>query len=203
MRADGGLQRGNAALMRQQGRRPVVVVPTAARKRVVNPGGDVEGDLRPALQMLQAGQGGAASCVERYLRPVARVKTGVLLGRNRAASACVDLSDGLADGVARIAESSGVGISLDEAALPIEPAARDWFVAHAEDPLQATLAGGDDYELLFTARPRSRGRLKAAMLHGGVAITRIGVCTADGLLTLKMAATGALAALPQGFTHFR
>lgn len=161
------------------------------------------GAATAGLQMLQAREGGAASCVDRYLRPVARVKTGVLLGRNRAASACVDLSDGLADGVARIAESSGVGISLEEGALPIEPAARDWFDAHAEDPVQATLAGGDDYELLFTVRPNSRGRLKAAVLHGGVAITRIGVCTADGRLTLKVAGTDTPATLPQGFTHFR
>ena len=191
----------------------ITAIGTVKRRSVLTRAGARPGDVvyvtgtlgaaTAGLQMLQAGEGGAASCVERYLRPVARVKTGVLLGRNRAASACVDLSDGLADGVARIAESSGVGISLDEAALPIESAARDWFVAHAEDPLQATLAGGDDYELLFTARPRSRGRLKAAMLHCGVAITRIGVCTADGRLTLKMAATGAPTALPQGFTHFR
>ena len=49
------------------------------------------------------------SCVDRYLYPEPRVRLGLLLARNRAASACIDLSDGLADGVHRIAEASGVG----------------------------------------------------------------------------------------------
>src|SRR5207247_7467118 len=51
-----------------------------------------------------------SSLTERYLRPEPRVRLGVHLGRNRAASACIDLSDGLADGAHRIAEASGVGV---------------------------------------------------------------------------------------------
>ena len=45
----------------------------------------------------------------------------------------MDLSDGLADGVHQIAEASGVGAIVDGDALPIEPAARDWFSRHAAD----------------------------------------------------------------------
>ena len=191
----------------------ITAIGTVKRRSVLTRGGARPGDIvyvtgtvgaaAAGLQMLQAGERGAAACVERYLRPVARVKTGVLLGRNRAASACVDLSDGVADGVARLAESSGVGISLDESALPIDPDTRHWFDAHGGDPLHGALTGGDDYELLFTVRPRARGRLTAALRHGGVPITRIGVCTADGALTVRTAATNQLVALPGGFTHFR
>src|SRR5687767_11292887 len=50
-------------------------------------------------------------CVERYLRPEPRVRAGVLLGRNRAATSCIDVSDGLADAVRQVAEASGVGIT--------------------------------------------------------------------------------------------
>ncbi len=56
-----------------------------------------------------------------------RVRAGVLLGRNRAATACMDLSDGLADGVRQIAEASGVGATIDAAAIPIDPARAHWF----------------------------------------------------------------------------
>src|SRR5262249_30744902 len=59
-----------------------------------------------------------------YLTPAPRIRLGLLLGRNRAASACVDLSDGLADGVRRVAEASGVGVTVDASLLPIDPAAR-------------------------------------------------------------------------------
>jgi thiamine-monophosphate kinase len=167
----------------------------------------VSGSLGAAaagLQMLTRPDAApAASCVERYLRPSPRVRTGLLLGRNRAASSCVDLSDGLGDGVARLAESSGVGITIDAATVPLDPDAQRWFELQGQDPVAAAIAGGDDYELLFTVRPRSRGRLKAALLHGGVPLTRIGVCTADAALALVSPGSDRPSALPAGFSHFR
>ena len=141
-----------------------------------------------------------ASLVRAYLFPEPRVRLGTHLARNRAASACIDLSDGLADGLQRIAEASGVGITVDADALPIEPEARAHFDAHGEDAIARALAGGDDYELLFTVRPRTRRRLKTAAEHGGVAITRIGECTAERAVVVRR--DGALTPLPGGFTHF-
>jgi thiamine-monophosphate kinase len=192
----------------------ITAVGTVKRRCVLTRSGARAGDIiyitgsiggaAAGLQMLQQpGASDSEVCVERYLRPMPRLKAGALLGRNRAASACVDLSDGLADGAARIAEASGVGMTLDGSALPIDPDALGWFTARGEDPIQAALAAGDDYELLFTARPRSRGRLKAAFLHGGVPITRIGVCTAGEALTVTPSANGVLTTIPPGFTHFR
>src|SRR4029453_12436654 len=90
------------------------------------------------------------SCVTRYLYPQPRGKAGVLLSLNRAATACMDLSDGLADGIRQIAEASGVGATIDRAAIPVDPAARTWFESRRVDPVMAALAGGDDYELVFT-----------------------------------------------------
>jgi thiamine-monophosphate kinase len=128
------------------------------------------------------------------------VRLGVLLARNRAAAACIDLSDGLADGVDRIAEASGVGIVIDADALPIDPAARAQFEACGEDAVASALRGGDDYELLFTVRPRTRRRLRRVAQHGGVAITRIGECTADRAVVMRRG--GELSPLPRGFSHF-
>jgi thiamine-monophosphate kinase len=138
-----------------------------------------------------------------YLRPTPRIRLGLLLGRNRAASACVDLSDGLADGVRRIAEASGVGVIVDASLLPIDPAARAFFEAQRRDPVEASLEA-DDYELLVAVRPRARGRLAAAIRHGGAPLTRIGRCTEDRAITIRHSGAEATdAALPTGYTHFR
>jgi len=145
--------------------------------------------------------GGHGTCVLRYLYPDPRVRLGSILARNRAASACMDLSDGLADAVRQIAEASGVGAIIDAADLPIDAEARRWFESRGAEPVRETISGGDDYELLVAVRPRTRGRLAAALRHGGVALTRIGVCTPDGGVVLRRG--GATEPMPRGYSHFQ
>jgi thiamine-monophosphate kinase len=163
------------------------------------------GAAAAGLQMLRAAAEPEGECARHYLYPEPRVRTGMLLARNRAASACIDLSDGLADGVHRIADRSGIGAIIEADALPIEPSARAWFEGHTADPTTAAITGGDDYELLFTVPPRTRRRLSAARRQGEVPLTRIGVCTADRAVVLRCG-TGAHAGdrlVPAGFSHFR
>jgi thiamine-monophosphate kinase len=136
-----------------------------------------------------------------YLRPNPRVRIGSLVSRTRSATACMDLSDGLADAAHQIAEASGVGITIDAAALPIDPAARAFFEARGLDAIAEAVTGGDDYELLIASRPRWQRRLAAAASHGGVALTRVGRCTADRAIVLHRADTGTQS-LPQGYSHF-
>jgi thiamine-monophosphate kinase len=152
-----------------------------------------------------ASRGDCAGCVRRYRYPEPRVRAGVLLGRNRAASACMDLSDGAADAARGIAEASQVGMILEADLLPIDVEARAWFEARGADPVVESLRGGDDYELMFTVRPRHRGRLRTVAAHADVAIARIGVCTAGGGLRLQRTIDGRLVEepLPIGFGHFR
>jgi len=144
----------------------------------------------------------ASECVDRYLRPVPRVRAGLLLGRNRAATSCMDLSDGLADAVHQVAEASDVGMRIDAVALPVADGVREWHAAHGGDPIDTAIAGGDDYELLFTVRPSQRGRLRAVRTQlGDLPITRIGAVTRGRDVVLS---TGAGAReLPRGFDHFR
>jgi thiamine-monophosphate kinase len=125
------------------------------------------------------------TCVRRYLYPEPRVRLGTLLSRNRAASAAIDLSDGLADGVRRIAEASGVGAIIASDEIPIDPGVREWFSRQGLDAVTEVLAAGDDYELLFTVRPRTGRRLDAARRHGGAALTRIGRCTESRAVLLR------------------
>jgi thiamine-monophosphate kinase len=142
-----------------------------------------------------------AQCIGRYRSPVARVRLGLLLGRTRAATACIDLSDGLADGASRIAEASGVGVVLEADAIPVHPAARRYFSERGLDPVTAALAGGDDYELLFSSSAKRRGALAAAVRRSpGLAVTRIGVVTKER--DVRLSRNGRDEPLPDGFHHF-
>ena len=114
----------------------------------------------------------------------------------------MDLSDGLADGVRQMAEASGVGMEIDASALPISADARRWYAAYGQDAAIASLAGGDDYELLFTVRRTHRGRLRAVQkLIGDVPITRIGIVTRERRVILRV--HDGARELPTGFEHFR
>lgn len=144
-------------------------------------------------------------CTRRYLYPEPRVRLGLLLSRNRAASASIDLSDGLADGVRRIAEASSVGAVIDADALPIDPGVRAWFEARGLDPVAEAMTAGDDYELLVTVRPRTRRRLMAAK-RCDVPLTRIGTCTEGRAALLRVSTGGTVIDRelpPWGYDHFR
>jgi len=137
----------------------------------------------------------------RYLRPEPRVRAGVMLGRNRAATACMDLSDGLADAVRQVAAASGVGITLDADALPIDAAVRQWHEVRGQDAVATAMSAGDDYELLFTARPSLQGRLRAVRrLLGDLPITKIGVVTRRQELRLQ--SPDGDRPFPSGYEHF-
>ena len=137
----------------------------------------------------------------RCRRPEPRCRVGALLGRNRAAGACMDLSDGLADAVRQVAEASGAGIQIDAAALPIDACTREWFASTGSDPVVAAVAGGDDYELLFSVPRRGRRRLETVRRQArGVPLTKIGVATSEPGVHLSR--DGRLEPLPEGFVHF-
>ena len=156
------------------------------------------GDAAAGLQMLRERPDAANECTERYLRPDARTRAGWLLGANRAATSCVDLSDGLADGAWQLAGASDAGIAIDPAAVPVSDAARAWLERAGADPLRAAITGGDDYELLFTVRPSHRGRLRGVRrLLGDLPVTKIGVVTKGRAVTFGGEA------MPGGYEHFQ
>ena len=161
------------------------------------------GDASVGLQSLQTARGPAPhACQQRYLRPQPRVRAGMLLGRNRAASACMDMSDGLADAARKVAEASQVGIALDANALPIGDEVRRWHDAQGKSVIDAVIGGGDDYELMFTVRPAHRGRLRDVRQRlGGLPVTQIGIVTKERRVAIR--AEAGERPLPEGFDHFR
>ncbi len=142
------------------------------------------------------------TALARYRRPEARVALGLQVGRNRAASACMDTSDGLADALRQLARASGVGVRVDAAALPVSPAVAHVAAALGRDAEALTWSGGEDYELLFAVPRRFRRRfLHASGRKGLPVVTRIGVCTKDADLVVVQA-DGREAPLAGGFEHF-
>ena len=92
--------------------------------------------------------------------------------------AAVDLSDGLADGLARLTTDHGLGCQIDATLLPISEGARAVWGAQGADAVAEAVAGGDDYELAFTVRPKDVRRLASvARAVDGLRLTRIGVVT--------------------------
>jgi thiamine-monophosphate kinase len=191
----------------------VTAIGSVRPRRVLTRGGARPGDhvwvtgslgaSAVGLMQLRAEEGAPPNaCVERYLRPMPRVRAGMLLGRNRAASSCMDLSDGLGDAVRQVSEASGVGMTIDAAALPLADGVRDWHARHGGDAIATATGASDDYELLFTVRPAQRGRLRAVRTQlGRLPLTKIGVVT-KGHDVLLADASGTRE-LPHGFDHFQ
>jgi thiamine-monophosphate kinase len=184
---------------------PIVIDMTATgsvhRRRVLSRAGARAGDdlyvtgalggAATGLKQLRDDPASDGPAVTRYRRPEPRTRFGVLLARNRAAHACIDLSDGLGDGLRQIRDASGLGAVIDADAVPLE----------GGSTLQDALSGGEDYELLFAASARMRSRLEHVRRHvKDVPVTRIGRLTTDRALILVRA--GGSEELPPGFTHF-
>jgi thiamine-monophosphate kinase len=150
-----------------------------------------------------AGALAAPDCVERFLTPDPRVRLGQLIGRCGIVTACMDLSDGLSDALHQVAEASEVGAIVEADAIPVPETARALLRQLAGDGwLEAAVAGGEDYELLFTAPPRRRRSLAAVLRRAnGVACTRIGRVTRAREVLLRR--PGGDGAFPKGFAHFQ
>jgi len=93
-----------------------------------------------------------------HLQPEPRVSEGQLLVR-KGVRAAIDISDGLMSDLQHICQASKVGAIIKIDQLPIHPTVRATF---PQDSLNLALAGGEDYELLFTAPKKVINRVKRA-----------------------------------------
>lgn len=92
------------------------------------------------------------------------------------ASAAIDVSDGLLGDLGHILQRSRVGADLFAGALPCSP----WLLPRSRaEQLDCILAGGDDYELLFTAPPAHRAAIGVLGASLGLPLTRIGRTRAE------------------------
>jgi len=140
----------------------------------------------------------AADGTHPHLFPQPRLAAGQALLRRGLATACIDLSDGLSTDLAHLCEASGVAAEVEASRIPLHALAEK---LSPEARMHAALHGGEDYELLFTARAATR---VPAML-GGVAVTRIGrIVKRGGPQVALVDAEGHRKTLePGGWEHFR
>lgn len=155
------------------------------------------GGAAAELERMLAGRGRRArreemAGVQPQSYPEPRLKVGAALRRRGLATACIDVSDGLSTDLGHLCEASGVGAEVWAAALPVHS------LAAGRDGLRLALHGGEDYELLFTARGPVPRRV------AGVAVTRIGEVVERRRGLRLLAADGSRRRLQAGgWEHFR
>ena len=108
--------------------------------------------------------------VMRLYEPSPRVQLGQAL--RGLATATIDVSDGLLADLTHICRLSGVGATVELSAVPVSEIGARHIGTDAGR--NAIVAGGDDYELCFTAHPNSRDSIQELTDVLGVPITRIG-----------------------------
>ena len=137
----------------------------------------------------------------RLERPTPRVALGLAL--RGVANAAIDISDGLLGDLGHILKASGVGARVATAWVMQSAATSvDLKGTGEEQAMRFALAGGDDYELLFSAQKSARAAVQAAARASGTTATLIGCIEAEPGLRLLDAQGQALANDFRSFDHF-
>jgi thiamine-monophosphate kinase len=162
------------------------------------------GDAAAGLSLLLDAAAGAgldqshrSELIRRFEYPEPRVDLGqALVGL---ATACVDVSDGLAADAARLAQASGCAVRMDADCLPLSPALRAF--AGDAGALRLALTGGEDFELCFTLAPEREAELAARLDIVKCRATRIGTMVAGTGIEVHQQGR-ALDLDLRGFDHF-
>lgn len=163
------------------------------------------GDSALGLRMLSR-SGGRSSrhrLIRRHLDPMPRVAAGQRLAACKAASSMIDVSDGLVADLRHILEESRVGarISLEE--IPLSAGYKKYCDRKADDFYRPALCGGEDYELLFTARSSQQPRIKKISRQLALPITCIGRITSQcRRLEILDRCGRTVSSGKEGYTHF-
>lgn len=140
---------------------------------------------------------------KQHRLPVPRILAGRWLLQERAAHACIDISDGLASEAWHLSRESGVGVDLQLDAIPLAPGSAAITAALGLPPAALALQGGEDYELLFSV-PRSKAALVDAKMdhYSGTQPRCIGELRRGKGVRIK-GPRGWRALEPGGYEHFR
>jgi thiamine-monophosphate kinase len=189
----------------------IVVTGSAPRGKALRRSG-----ARPGDQIYVTGElGGSAGVVRalfagaevspkmkearRHFYPEPRIEIGRRLSERGLATACIDISDGLSTDLGHICDESRVGAVVEEGRLPLSPLPA--LLGIGDQSVDLALNGGEDYELLFTARTKTKipGRI------AGMRVTRIGAIVKDKRRRMWIIDRRGeqTPLLPRGWEHFR
>ena len=128
--------------------------------------------LKMLIEKLFFEEGTAFLLRKAHQQPQPRVAEGQTLVKS-GVKAAIDLSDGLSSDLGHICRMSNVGANININEMPIHPVVKDNF---KENAIELALCGGEDYELLFTAKPDIINKVKKLMT---TPITIIGDITSE------------------------
>ncbi|MGD0932222.1 MAG: thiamine-phosphate kinase [Candidatus Korobacteraceae bacterium] len=149
------------------------------------------GSSSSALNRLRDGEKLKPKSHPKHFYPEPRIAIGQFLREKKLASAMIDISDGLSTDLAHICDESKVGAVVYGNSLPMANGLGD-------GGLQLALHGGEEYELLFTAKPGRRIPKEI----GGVPITRIGEMVREKQMKLAQPDGTAMILRSAGWQHF-
>ncbi len=137
----------------------------------------------------------------RYQLPEPRLAFGREIMTAGLASAAMDVSDGLVADLAHLAEASGCGAVIEAGRTPLSAAAME-ILAESPALLTSLITGGDDYELLLTARPEAVPAIQAIAARLGIGVTEIGEMTAGDAVRVVDRDGAEIDLAQRGYQHF-
>jgi thiamine-monophosphate kinase len=140
-----------------------------------------------------------AHLLERYLVPQPR--TALATALRAYAHAAMDISDGLAGDLAKLAAVSGVSAKIEAARLPLSPAARK-LLDHDPKLIETICTGGDDYEILAAVPREGLSAFQKQAKESGIQLTEIGVIGSGEGVEIKGRDGQPLRFKRPSFSHF-
>lgn len=139
--------------------------------------GDTAAAFKILLEEYEAPERLRKSLLESVYNPIPRVDEGVALAETGVVSASIDSSDGLAISLHDLSRSSSVGFRLDN--LPISPNTNKFAELHGINPVDLSLYGGEEYELIFTVKPSEFDKAEEALRAVNCEILVLGEVTVE------------------------
>jgi thiamine-monophosphate kinase len=153
-------------LMLRNGANPGEIVATTGEFGLTSVG------LKILKEQLAAPINVRKQALDAVLMPHARLREGLALAETSAVTASIDSSDGLAWSLHEISDASDLGIEIDNP--PIARETYDFARKHNYNPLELSLYGGEEYELVVTIKPGLWGTATEAVRRAGGSLIRIG-----------------------------
>ena len=122
--------------------------------------------------------------IEAVFMPKARLREGLALANLKALTSSIDSSDGLAWSLHELSKASGVGFLIEN--IPVAPEAKAFAERYGLDPVDLSLYGGEEYELVVTVKPDLWEEANEALKNLGTPLIKIGKVIKEKKIELKI-----------------